>query len=183
MRNKSAQRILACLAVLILMPAAFSACGKQEDADGFNTGRWLRDEDHAKQLQYIAVYAKDLDGAPYFAADEEARQWILDTLAEVPFAPASLEAIHRQVMLDSLRSEYGATVDADAVRRLGPDFAFAMNEPYLFFTFTEEGTLLAKVPEDIVGHAYYEAAADCAQLPVLQARLEELRAAIAQKLH
>lgn len=148
------KRILAILAVLALTLAVFSGCGqtKNKMEAGFNTSAWLGEDAHAVQLQYIAIFTGKED---YFAADEADQQWILDKLKHVFFAPV------------------------ETIFAAKNDFAFAMNEPFLYFEFTDDGLLWAKVPpESGRDYVYYEAKlADYEQLVELQARIEELQAA------
>ncbi|MCL2493218.1 MAG: hypothetical protein FWF33_04135 [Clostridiales bacterium] len=148
-----ARRIIAILTILILGVTVFSACGKTGGgAAAFNTGAWMDDKANAMQFQYIAVY----DGDAYSAADEADQQWILSALKDVNFDPIG------------------------EISDMRPDFAFAMNEPFLFFGFTESGALIVKEPKE-TSYAYYEAKAETyPQLSTLRARLDEMRQANAQ---
>jgi len=153
-----AKRFLVILTSLALALALFSGCGKTDEGnltqgdDSFNTSYWLRDAAHAAQFQYIAIFTGKED---YFAADAADQQWILDQLEYVFFAPV------------------------ETIFAAKDDFAFAMNEPYLFFEFTDDGLLWAKVPPETGrDYLYYQAKlADYPQLVALQARIEELQAA------
>jgi len=151
--TKHARRILALLITLAMALAAFSGCGKQGAAQGdpdvFTVGKWMADPANAMQFQYIAIYAGP-DADEYFAADEDTQRWILATLADAAF------------------------ISAQAAADFRPDFAFAMNEPYLFFGFNES-MLTAKVPSaDGMGYVYY---AFFSPPEALRARIDEQRQA------
>ena len=166
--TKYARRILVLLMALAMTLAVFSGCSKQEEGDlaegdgGFNLNYWLQNQANAMQFQYIAVFDypdgwDDEPGTePYFGADETGQQWILDTLEYVFFTP----------------------MDDEAVNAARPDFALAMNEPFLFFEFID-GALVAKEPaREGAGYSYYRALLkEYEQLPELQERIGEMRQA------
>jgi len=120
------------LTVLILTLLALCGCSEEpsdtpEADDSFNVTAWLKDEDNAMMFTYIAVSTQP-DG--YEAVDESEKDFILAKLANVDF-----DAVQAQ------DDEW--------------DFAFCMNEPFMFFTFYEDD-LLVKVPND-TGYDYYAA--------------------------
>ena len=147
------KRILLLSLVLAFTLTAFSACGKAEEKSGsteggpgaatpFNVQSWLEIEANAMAFQYIDVsvypniWDRDAEPIGHIEANELIKKSILDVLEEVFFAP--------------MQSPADFTVD----------FAFAMNEPFVFFGFTD-AALLVKVPsEDGIGYLYYEAKLD-----------------------
>ena len=102
----------------------------------FNVTEWLSDTDNAMQFQFIAINT----GSGETEADETQKEFILDKLKNVVF---------------------------DAVQSPGDvewDFAFAMNEPYLFFSFLGGDSLFVKVPDSI---GYFDFAAQLTEYPEL----------------
>lgn len=97
----------------------------------FSVPEWLDDPDHAAMFMYIAV---STGPDKSITAGESDQDFILGALEDVVF---------------------------DAVQSPGDvdwDFAFGMNEPFMFFTFIE-GSLFVKVPLD-TAYADYAAQVD-----------------------
>ena len=106
----------------------------------FNTANWLDIPENAAKLEFIQVevfpppdpWVRGVAPIAHLEANENEKQIILEMLAPVFFAPA-----------DAWNDD------------MTVDFAFGMNEPFLFFSFDDKG-LHAKVPgPDSTGYLYY----------------------------
>ena len=139
------KRVLVLALVLTLALAAFSGCGNKEEEGGpdvvapFNVRSWLETEANAMAFQYIEVpvYPNMWDRGEAAIGSAEAtetdRESILEILTDVFFTP--------------LQSSVEFTVD----------FAFAMNEPFVFFGFDEEGLFVKEPSPEGTGYVYYKA--------------------------
>ena len=105
----------------------------------FNVTNWFENTDNAKQFQYIdiAVYPdtwdRGLEPIAHIEADKDDEQFIRDALADVIFSPAQ------------------------PWEEMTVDFSFAMNEPFLFFSFTDEGLHVKEPWEGDSDYLYHSA--------------------------
>ena len=144
------KRIALVIAALLICTAVFATgCGGNSGSGGsgdtgsvditpgvnFSVSNWLSDNDHAQQFQFIAINAAS--GTTEATADQ--KDHIIGLLQNVVF---------------------------DAVQSPNDDewdFAFAMNEPYLFFSFRTDSWFV-KVPDNT---GYVDYAAPIAAFPEL----------------
>jgi len=118
-------------------------------ADTFNVPDWMAVTAHAMQFNYIDVSAPP-DG--HITASQEQHDKILSELSDVSFDLT------------------------DAVTDMTTDFAFAMNEPFMFFGFTDTGLLVKEPTDDGTGYLYYLALfTDYPQLNDLKDYIGEMR--------
>ena len=161
------KRVLLLSLVLTLALTGFAACGKAEEEPGpteggpsviapFNVPQWLETEANFMAFEYIDVpvyqdiWDRDAQPIGSVEATETDKGEILAFLSAVFFTP--------------LQSPADFTVD----------FAFAMNEPFVFFGFDEQG-LFVKEPGD-TGCFYYKALfADYGELYDLREYIGEMR--------
>jgi len=142
------KRIALVIAALLICTAVFATgCGGSNSDTGgegsatmtpginFNVPDWLSDKDHEMQFQFIALNTSS--GTAEATADQ--KDHILGLLKNVVF--------------DAVQSP-----NDDAW-----DFAFAMNEPYLFFSFRTDSWFV-KVPNNT---GYDDYAASIATYPEL----------------
>jgi len=137
------RRILAISAILAL--AACSGCKitigiKDPDVIApFNVAQWLEVEANAMAFEYIDVslypdiWDRGVEPTGSFAASEADKENILYLLAGVSFAPLQAPAV------------------------FAVDFAFAMNEPFVFFGFDGEGLFVREPSARGTGYAEYKA--------------------------
>lgn len=178
MKFTAIKRILAGSIALLLAAALFAGCSAtEEDPAGLTTTAeetkaakatapfilkdWLADEDNAMIFEYIDVsvypdtWDRGVEATAHLEATEEEKADILAFFQDTVFTPI------------------------DPVEDLTVDFAFAMNEPFLFFCFKGEAadnTLTIMQPKDSSGYFYFEASiADYPELDSLREYIGEMR--------
>lgn len=178
MKRTIIKRILAGSIVMLLLAALFAGCGKTDEEptapttapEGTDTEKasnpfvlkeWLADDDNAMMFQYIDVsvypdtWDRGVEATAHLEATEEEKKDILSFFRDTVFMPI------------------------DPVEDLTVDFAFAMNEPFMFFCFKGEvadNSLYIMQPKDSSGYYYYEATvAEHPELDFLREYIGEMR--------
>ncbi len=154
MKNKIAFLFVMFLSAFILFSCSNKnpeqpVAGGKGTTTPFNTAVWLSDEQNSSRFEYIQLevfkdtWDRETESIDSIVASDEDKSFILDKLKDIMFAP-----------------------EVNDPSSFTNDFSFAMNEPFLFFGYTDD-KLFVKVPwEGEGGYIYYSA--DFKSYPALE---------------